>query len=70
MSDCANGGRGRWTGVTWRAPDHFELNEPKPTLRVRIEFDSGRAWEHPLALNGRTVRRVFLDGIEYVRKVD
>lgn len=49
MSDCANGGR----------------NTYEPACRIEIEFDDGRPWTYPLALNGRTIGRVTIGGIEY-----
>ena len=35
-------------------------------MRIRVEFCQGRAWEHPLALNGRKLKRVVIGGEEYV----
>ena len=51
MSDC-------------RVP--MPVYEMKSVVRLRIEFDRGRAWEHPLALNGRVPKRFFVDGVELV----
>lgn len=69
MSDCALP-KGRWSGVEWRQPEHLEINDPKPALPIRVEFDRGRAWEHPLALNGRKVEGVFVDGVEHFPRRD
>ena len=54
MSDCRNGGRGAYD-----------------VCRLRIEF-SGEAisWMYPLALNGRTIEAVFVDGRRYVPAAD
>ena len=39
MSDCANGGRGRWTGVTWNNnPSHYDVNDEKPTVKCPMKF--------------------------------
>ena len=52
MSDCANGGR----------------NVYQPACNIRIEFDAGRPWVYPLALNGRTIDAVSIGGMEYAPK--
>lgn len=54
MSDCANGGR----------------NTYEPACRIEIEFDKGRPWIYPLALNGRTVGKVTIGGVEYAPKAE
>ena len=40
---------------------------PYPALRLRVEFaGEEHHWEYPIALNGRTVAGVFLDGERWV----
>lgn len=38
----------------------------KPVLRLTVEFDKGRAWEHSIALNGWNPTRFLVDGAELV----
>lgn len=39
----------------------------EPILSLCIEFEGQeKAWTYPMALNGRTVARVSLDGVQYV----
>ena len=58
MSDCANGGRGRWTNVKW--------GDPQPVLHLKAEFDKGQPWEYTIALNGRKLQALFVEGARYV----
>lgn len=54
MSDCTNGGRN-------------VHRRPHDTLRMRMEFEGGeRPWMYALAMNGRKVGALFLDGERYV----
>ena len=36
-----------------------------PTCIIEVEFDEGRPWIYPIALNGRTMQRVTIGGVEY-----
>lgn len=41
--------------------------EPKKTLKLVIRFErEKRPWEYNLALNGREVNSVWVDGVRYV----
>jgi len=54
MSDCANGGR--------NVPDRNGY----PTMRLRVEFaGEEQPWMYPIALNGREVIGIYVDGVEY-----
>ena len=54
MSDCADGGRNVY-------------QRPHQTLRMRMEFvGDNQPWMYALALNGREVDGLYLDGVKYV----
>ena len=54
MSDCIKGGR-----LVYQKPTN-------KTLRIVIEFEGEeKQWTYPLALNGRRVNSVYLDGVRY-----
>ena len=36
------------------------------TCHLRIEFNTGKPWFYPLALNGREPTRFYVGGVEYV----
>lgn len=63
--------RSKWDGVEWsQGPREGNMDEDGkrdafPTCTVMIEFDEGRPWIYPLALNGRTVGKVTIGGVEY-----
>ena len=63
--------RSHWEGVEWsQGPRGGNMDEDGkrdafPTCTVMIEFDEGRPWIYPLALNGRTPMRVTVGGVEY-----
>lgn len=53
MSDCANGGR----------------NVYQPACRIEIKFEGHDVpWSYPMAINGRTIEKVTIGGVEYVPK--
>lgn len=53
MSDCRQGGRAAY--------------DPKGVCRIRVEFAGDeQPWEYPLALNGREVDAVYVDGARHV----
>ena len=37
-----------------------------PAMGIRVEFYDGEPWEYRLALNGRHVKSVHVDGVRYV----
>ena len=50
MSDCS--------ANAWRRPE--------PACRIEIEFQGGHEpWVYPLALNGRSIAKVRIGGVEY-----
>ena len=46
------------------------MSMSQPTCIITIEFDKGRPWVYPLALNGRTVGKVTIGGVEYAPKAE
>ena len=57
LSDCALP-RGRWTGV--------EFRPPMPVLHITMEFENAEPWEYQLALNGRKLKSISVEGVRYV----
>lgn len=56
MSDCRRGGRAAYARPRGNA-----------VLRLRVEFaGDAEAWAYQLALNGRLVDAVYVDGVRYV----
>lgn len=56
MSDCRNGGR-----------TVYERPEGMPVMRIRVEFAGAvEPWVYPLALNGRVVDAIYVDGMRMV----
>ena len=67
MSDCANGGKGRWAEGAWHQPAHFERREPMDVCELRVYFHGQEnPWKYPLVLNGRVIKDVFVGGRHYV----
>ena len=75
MSWCLRGGRVVYTARypephAWEGVEaHEPLPTPKPrgnpVFRLRVEFEGGeKAWEYPIALNGRVPARFFAEGVE------
>ena len=58
--------RRTWAGVEWHAPmgsGHMENdNNDCPTTELRIAFDRGNDWKYRIALNGRRIEALYLDG--------
>ncbi len=43
----------------WHEPMEF------PTAHLHVEFDAGRPLDYPMALNGRSITSVSIDGVPY-----
>lgn len=69
MSDCANGGNGRWANVEWHAPEGrtVYVREGDRPCMVAVHFADPDELprEFPMALAGREVAYVTVDGVPY-----
>lgn len=57
--------RRTWAGVEWHAPmgsGQMENNNDCPTTELRIAFDRGNDLIYRIALNGRKIEALYLDG--------
>lgn len=57
--------RRTWQGVTWHAPmgsGQMENDNDYPTTELRLAFDRGNDWIYRIALNGRKIEGLYLDG--------
>jgi len=60
MSDCSPRAwkfRRTWGDTEWRQPEPRPRPQAHPVAKLHADFDDGKDWDYPIALNGRTMLR-------------